>query len=30
MKKEAAASVPNLRYLQMLSLQYPTVQAASS
>ena len=30
MKKEAAASVPSLRYLQMLSRQYPTVQAASS
>ena len=30
MKKEASASVPNLRYLQMLSRQYPTVQAASS
>lgn len=30
MKKEAAASAPSLRYLQMLSRQYPTVQAASS
>ena len=30
MKKEADASVPSLRYLQMLSRQYPTVQAASS
>ena len=30
MKNEAAASAPSLRYLQMLSRQYPTVQAASS
>ena len=30
MKKEAVVSAPSLRYLQMLSRQYPTVQAASS
>ncbi len=30
MKREAVSPAPDLRYLQMLSRQYPTVQAASS
>ena len=30
MKKAEKSSTPSLRYLQMLSRQYPTVQAASS